>query len=139
MIALTPRAWLYLGAAGLMVAALTFGGCEHRNAAAARAERDQWKQAATSALDANTTNQDTIKTLRKSVDDWRKLAVPDDPSLAARVEKFRTENETLRRENDALARKADHDLPDCRQLLAIDFGRACPATARGLRDRAEGR
>ena len=132
--------WLLGSVAAILIAALTFGGCEHRNAGAARVERDQARASLATALHANETNQVTISKLEDALKHWVALATPSGESVAAgaQAEADRAELLKTREKLDRLAREKDNAKPDCDALRAIDFQRLCPARAQRLRERAAG-
>jgi hypothetical protein len=128
------RLCVYAGIAIAFASVLTFAGCEHSNAEAARAERDSAEIARDTAVDANAGNLVTIETQRRALEEWRALRVtPEEAALAiaahhALVDKVLEQAAELEK-----AKESDRARPDCEALLDADFERVCPATARGLR------
>jgi hypothetical protein len=126
--------WVCAALAAALLITGTFAGCEHSNAKSARAERDAAELARDTAVDANDSNQVTIATQRRALEEWRALQVtPEEAALAvaahqALVDKVLEQAAELER-----AKESDSARPDCEALLDADFERVCPATARGLR------
>lgn len=118
-----------------------FAGCEHHNAAAARADRDAEKskrQAAETQRDdvvkVNGTQHDLIGQLNATVDQWvQKCAVADDvnATLAELAKKNATLDELLKKMTK-LEEKDDGN-PECEKLLRTDLQHACPGHAGSLR------
>lgn len=129
------------GLALIFAALITFAGCEHSNASAARADRDAMESARDYARDAATSKDVVIGALTQSRDAWKKLATPSEAMDAAadRAELLEQQLRHTQADLDRLAREKDHAKPECAALLATDFERVCPAIARRLRERAEGR
>lgn len=139
MIPRIPTLYVW-GAVALAFLALgTFAGCEHSNAKAARAERAQWQHAATTALEANETNQRTIERLRSALDLWQRLAKPAEEIhvKAAQADEYAAALRAAWNELDELKRR-DRENQECDALLRVDFGKRCAGLGRELRERAAG-
>lgn len=134
-LALNP--WFLGGIAAVILAACTFGGCEHMNASNARAAEKVATANFATAQNANGTNQVTIKSQARTIADLLKLVTPSQAmkDAAAKAAMLEQENDRL---NAALAKRAEKDYakPDCVKLLDTDFELVCPNIAAGLRERA---
>lgn len=128
------------GIALVFAGLLTFAGCEHSNAKAARAERDAMEAARDYAVDANLGKDQVIEDLTTSRDRWKLLATPSEEmeAAAARAGELEVELTRTRAKLDKLAEEKDRANPDCLAVLEVDFERACPHVAERLRNRASG-
>ena len=140
MIPLNAIPWRLVGLFATVLAFLglgTFAGCEHRNAKEARAERNATAGELVEAVTANTSQTETIDTLRRALGEWRSLGTTPDEALIA-VESMRQINELIVALDQRIreAKELERAKPDCAAVLSADFERACPAIARGLRDAA---
>lgn len=136
MIAITPRLALYGGVAAALLAILTFAGCEHRSAKAAREDRAEALGALTVALKANETNQSTIRTLEAAIKLWRGTCTPE-----TRIRRAAEEAETWRAKYEAEARRRREqrtESPSCTALMDTSFEGVCRDDARRLRKLAAG-
>lgn len=118
-----------------------FAGCEHHNAAAARADRDveiSKRQATETQRDevvkVNGTQHETIGQLNATVDQWvQKCAVSDDVNATlAELAKKNAKLDELLRKMMKLEEKDDGN-PECEKLQRADYQRACPGHAGSLR------
>jgi hypothetical protein len=134
-----PLKTVYIVAGAALFLAMLAAGYE-------KARADRWQsrgQAAESRLaelvEANQGQAKTIGTLERAVEKWKALATPARPELGPQADADRKRLEAELAAAYRMAREKDNGKPDCAALLAVDFGRACPSIAGGLRERAEGR
>lgn len=127
--------WVCAVLAAALLITGTLAGCEHHNAGAARAERDAARSQRDTALDANVSNVETIATQRRALNEWRSLQVtPEEAALSIAAHQALV-NKVLELAGELnQAKEKDSARPECEALLDADFERACPATARGLRN-----
>lgn len=132
---LTTRVLMW-GCAGLLGALLvvgSFAGCEHHNAKAARAERDQARGQLAETRVANVSNQQVIASQNKALDQWAAIAIS--PQDVMDLVHNLTE---AKKEADATikllrsAKEADNALPECVALLRLSLRDRCPSIAAGL-------
>lgn len=133
------QAYLVAGLALALLIACGAASCQSRRADSEHQQRLAVQSQLDTAVDANTSAIDTVNAQARALKEWRDLAVT--PAEAATA--VAALNEALRLSyelNKAIeeAKEKDRAKPDCEALLDADFERACPATARGLRDAAAG-
>lgn len=132
------------GAAAIMLALASFGGCQYIRAEAAVSAKERavtTREAAEAdrdnAIEANASNLVTIAAQDKALNQWVNLGVTPEEvrAMLSAASTQARELENLRTKFRALKGK-DRDLPDCVELLAISLTRRCPDIAAGVRDAA---
>jgi hypothetical protein len=140
---ITTKLLAYVCGALLVALVITggFAGCEHHNAAAARADRDveiSKRQAAETQRDevvkVNSTQHETIGQLNAAVDQWvQKCAVSDDVNATlADLAKKNAKLDELLTKMTKLEVNDDGNV-ECEALQRTDYQRVCPGHARSLR------
>lgn len=131
------RLWwaAWKGRVQLAVVAIVLGviGGQHLYIKALRAERDAARAELSSAVDANRTNQDTIRQLREAnagFAEANRLSEEAKEKLRADAEQAQREAERARREL-ARNRELDRRAPDCAALLDRSLS-VCPDLVRRL-------
>lgn len=136
---LAGRALPWIGG-GLVLALAVTGGWGAYQAskredaeAALLAARSELQRANDALRDTNTAND----ALSDAVDKWRALATPSEDVKAAAEAATAAANRIAARSAELRQdEETDRANPDCAALLAVDLARACPAIARGMRERA---
>ena len=132
--------WRLVSAVSVVVGLLAFAGCEHRNAKAARAERNELRGQLADALNANASNQTVIDAQNKALDKWAEVGVsPQQVAefIEAEVDARREAERKLK--TMQIARTHDNALPECVALLRASLSRTCPSIAAGLQKLASGK
>lgn len=134
-------AWCCAGLLAALLVTGAFAGCEHRNANAARADRDAMKNERNTARDdrdrvvkSNETQQALIVDLNAALDRWAEIGLTPSEvrELSAEAGARQRALDELAAENAKLKGKDDGN-PDCEKLRQVDFQRVCPNRARSLR------
>lgn len=135
------RLGIYAGIAVAFAVVLSFAGCEHHNASAARADRAAMKTLLKTRTDerdkvveANESQQATIDAQGKALSQWASIGVkPEDvKQMLTAIAAKKVELDKLFAEI-AKRKGKDDGNPDCAKLLQVDFQRVCPNRAAVLR------
>jgi hypothetical protein len=124
MFGLNP--YLLGGFAAVLLAALGFAGCEHKNAKAARSARDTAIVERDQARSANASQLVTIGAQAKALKDWQALhRTPEEvAAIVANADQFVAEIDRLGKQV-RLYRDRDKTIVECVKLLQVAYA-TCP-------------
>lgn len=135
MLGLNP--YVLWGTAAAFALTLGFAGCEHQNATTARAERDEKIVALDQAVQANTSNAETISSLKNANAELAKLVTPSAEMKRLAEQAAQTLIDVAKREEALREREGlDYAKPECAILLDTDLGAVCPNIDASLRGHA---
>lgn len=129
---LLRRAWPYL----LAIALLGIIALQYRQIGRLHEQLGAERSARAAAVEANRTQSETITDLERAVAQWKQAAAVSDDirSQAAQAAAYR---EQLERRAADVKEVKTRESPDCKTLLAVDFGARCSVLARRLRELAD--